>query len=84
MEDDTLNNILNLLQNANNTNVNDTNSNTLFSNNDIQTLFIKYLLSGGLNQLINLRKQNTPPKKEPEPTPQKPRTIDLTNYQRLD
>ena len=84
MEDDTLNNVLNLLQNANNNHANNTNNNTLFSDNDIQTLFIKYLLSGGLDQLMNLRKQNTPQKKEPEPEPSKPRTIDLTNYQRLD
>ncbi len=85
MEDDTLNNVLNLLQNANNNNTNNANNNNLFSNNnDIQTLFIKFLLSGGLNQLMNFRTQDTSSKKQPEQTPPKPRTIDLTNYQRLD
>ncbi len=79
MEDETLNNVLNLLQNVSS---NSTNSNTTFSNNnDIQTLLIKFLLSGGLNQIMNLRNQETKTKPEPEPVK---RTIDLTNYQRLD
>ena len=79
MEDETLNNVLNLLQNVSS---NSTNSNTTFSNNnDIQTLLIKFLLSGGLNQIMNLRNQETKAKPEPEPVK---RTIDLTNYQRLD
>lgn len=81
MEDETLNNVLNLLQNASNNNAN----NNSTSNNDIQTLLIKFLLSGGLNQIMNLRTQNTtPPPATVTPAPEKPRTIDLTNYQRLD
>ena len=80
MEDETLNNVLNLLQNATTNHSNNTNS-TFNSNNDIQTLLIKFLLSGGLNQLMNLRKQDNPPA---SPEPEKLRTIDLTNYQRLD
>ena len=81
MEDETLNQILNLLQNnGNNSNQNQTSSNN--NNNDIQTLLIKFLLSGGLTQIMNARNQaatpSTPPPSEPV------RTIDLTNYQRLD
>ena len=89
MEDETLNNVLNILQNVSNSNTNTNNTNNtnnnLFSNNnnDIQTLLIKLLLSGGLNQIINSRNQNTQEKPEP-PKSEKPRTIDLTNYQRLD
>ena len=83
MEDETLNNVLNLLQNANSNNSNTANNTA--ANNDIQTLLIKFLLSGGLNQIMNLRNQNTtPPPTSTTPVPEKPRTIDLTNYQRLD
>lgn len=86
MEDETLNNILNLLQNAtNNNNSNNTNNSAPSNNNDIQSLLIKFLLSGGLNQIMNLRNQNTTPPPTPaQSQPEKPRTIDLTNYQRLD
>ena len=85
MEDETLNNILNLLQNANNSS-NNTNNTTSSSNlnNDLQTLLIKFLLSGGLNQIMNLRNQNKNTNDEPAPQPEKLRTIDLSNYQRLD
>ncbi|MBO4823713.1 MAG: hypothetical protein J5580_04105 [Clostridia bacterium] len=84
MEDETLNNVLNLLQNTANNNSNNTTTNNLFTNNnsDIQTLLIKFLLSGGLNQILNLRNHEN--KSKPAPEPEKPRTIDLTNYQRLD
>ena len=82
MEDETLTNVLNLLQNAGNNNSSNTGSST---NNDIQTLLIKFLLSGGLNQIMNLRNQNnTTQTTPPAPAPEKPRTIDLSNYQRLD
>ena len=84
MEDETLNNILNILQNANN--ANNSNNNTASTsnlNNDIQNLLIKFLLSGGLNQIMNMRKQNDDTKSSPQPE-EKPRTIDLANYQRLD
>lgn len=81
MEDETLNNVLNLLQNASNNNSNNTN-NLFANNNDIQTLLIKFLLSGGLNQILNNRQQENKTKATSEP--EKPRTIDLTNYQRLD
>lgn len=93
MEDETLNNILNLLQNANtdSSNSNNTNNanNTIASssnlNNDIQNLLIKFLLSGGLNQIMNIRNQGAATKESTTPPPtEKPRTIDLTNYQRLD
>ncbi len=85
MEDETLNNILNLLQNTNSNNSSNHNNNSSANNNDLQTLLIKFLLSGGLNQIMNLRNQNpTPPPTTPTPPPEKPRTIDLTNYQRLD
>lgn len=80
MEDETLNNILNLLQTANNPSSNNANTS---SNNDLQTLLIKFLLSGGLTQIMNLRNQNTT-SPAPTPPPEKPRTIDLTNYQRID
>lgn len=78
MEDETLNNVLNLLQNVSGNNSSNNNTN---SNNDLQNLLIKFLLSGGLNQIMNLRNQE---KQHSEPEPEKPRTIDLTNYQRLD
>ena len=84
MEDDTLNNILNLLQNVNNNSNTNTTNATFSNNNDLQTLLIKFLLSGGLNQLMNMRNQNSTEKTEPKPAPENPRTIDLTNYQRLD
>ncbi len=84
MEDETLTNILNLLQNVTNNNSNNSSNNTAPSNNDVQTLLIKFLLSGGLNQIMNLRNQNTTEKNSKETEPTKPRTIDLTNYQRLD
>ncbi len=81
MEDQTLNSILNLLQNT--TNNNDQNTNNNFSNNnDLQGLLIKFLLSGGLNQILNMRK--TENQNPPQPEPEKLRTIDLSNYQRLD
>ena len=95
MEDETLNNVLNLLQNASSNNSNNTNNtnhnnnsdnliNNLFSSNtDLQTLLIKFLLSGGLNQILNFKHQNTK-QPETETKPEKLRTIDLTNYQRLD
>ena len=83
MEDDTLNNVLNMLQNVGNNNSNQTNNN-MFPNNDIQTLLIKFLLSGGLSQIMNMHNQNDIKKDEPATKPEKPRTIDLTNYQRLD
>ncbi len=79
MEDETLNNVLNLLQNATSNNTN----NNASTNNDIQTLLIKFLLSGGLTQIINLRNQNNT-NKTGTASPEQPRTIDLTNYQRLD
>ena len=81
MEDETLNNVLNLLQNASNNSSNNTN-NLFNQNNDIQTLLIKFLLSGGLNQIMNARKQENNHQTPPEPV--KPLKIDLTNYQRLD
>ena len=84
MEDETLTNILNLLQNVTNNNSNNSSNNPAPSNNDVQTLLIKFLLSGGLNQIMNLRNQNTTGKSSKETEPIKPRTIDLTNYQRLD
>ncbi|MCM1403891.1 MAG: hypothetical protein NC133_00040 [Prevotella sp.] len=85
MEDETLNNILNLLQNTTSNQSSNQTNNTPFNNNDIQTLLIKFLLSGGLNQIMNLRNQNTTPPQPSAPAqPEKPRTIDLTNYQRLD
>jgi len=84
MEDETLNNILNLLQNVNGNHTGDTTNNASNANNDIQTLLIKFLLSGGLNQIMNLRNQSTAPKPAQTAEDEKPRTIDLTNYQRLD
>lgn len=83
MEDETLNNILSLLQNANNNSTNNTTKPSSNLNDDIQNLLIKFLLSGGLNQIMNLRNQDAKTKDEPTPEPEK-RTIDLTNYQRLD
>ena len=86
MEDETLNNILNLLQNATGNNSNQANNTTANRtlNDDIQNLLIKFLLSGGLNQIINMRNQNNVSKEEPQTEPEKLRTIDLSNYQRLD
>lgn len=86
MEDETLSNVLNFLQNVTSNNSNNTNNsiNNLFSNNnDIQTLLLKFLLSGGLNQIMNTNKKDTASKTEAH-IPEKHRTIDLTNYQRLD
>lgn len=83
MEDETLNNVLNLLQNTTSNRSENTNS-TSTNNNDLQTLLIKFLLSGGLNQIINLRNQNTTKHNSETNNQEKPRTIDLTNYQRLD
>ena len=78
MADDTLNNILNLLQGNNNSQ-----SNNNGNNNDMQMMLLKFILSGGLNNLFP--NQNTTPKPEPTPTaPTPPRTINLENYQRLD
>lgn len=82
MEDETLNNVLNLLQNATGNHSN--NNQTTSTNNDIQTLLIKFLLSGGLNQIMNLRNQNSNSTKTESTQSEKLRTIDLTNYQRLD
>lgn len=83
MEDEALTNILNLLQNNSlNTNkqqTNNTTSSTPTINNELQTMLIKFLLSGGLNQFINPNKNNTDTN-----APEKIRTIDLKNYQRLD
>lgn len=84
MEDETLNNVLNLLQNATNNHSDNNNNAVPFNNNDIQTLFIKFLLSGGLNQIMNLRNSKSEEPKSEQTSPEKPRTIDLTNYQRLD
>lgn len=82
MEDDTLNNILNLLQNTNQTNhPNQASTHTPNLNNDIQNLIIKFLLSGGLNQILNANNSNTTTTNSAS---EKPRTIDLKNYQRLD
>ena len=78
MADDTLNNILNLLQGNNNSQ-----SNNNGNNNDMQMMLLKFILSGGLNNLFP--NQNATPKPEPTPTtPTPPRTINLENYQRLD
>lgn len=82
MEDETLTNILNLLQ-GNNVNSKQTNPiNTNTSNNDLQTLLIKFLLSGGLTQILNFFSQKNIEKENN--TPEKTRTIDLKNYQRID
>ena len=82
MEDDTLNNILNLLQGTNTqTKQTSPNNTTPNLNNDIQNLLIKFLLSGGLNQILNINNSNT---STPQQTSETPRTIDLKNYQRLD
>lgn len=79
MEDETLNNILNILKNTTN------NTNTPSSNNnDLQSLLIKFLLSGGLNQIMNIRNQNSTSQTTEQPKPEQPRKIDLANYQRLD
>lgn len=81
MADDTLNNILNLLQ-SNNGN-NNTQSNNNNSNNEMQMMLLKFLLSGGLNNLFPNQNATTKPESTP-PTPTPPRTINLENYQRLD
>ena len=82
MEDDTLNNILNHLQGTNTqTKQTSPNNTTPNLNNDIQNLLIKFLLSGGLNQILNINNSNAP---APQQTSETPRTIDLKNYQRLD
>ena len=80
MADDTLNDILNLLQNSNTNTQNNTSNN---NNNDLQMMLLKFLLSGGLNNLFP--NKNTAATPEPTPaTPTPPRTINLENYQRLD
>ena len=83
MEDETLTNILNLLQNNNKANTNNTNNHTPTLNNDVQTLLIKFLLSGGLNQFMNFNQNNNTQPATTTETP-KVRTINLKNYQRLD
>ena len=80
MEDETLNNVLNLLQNTSRNNQVNQNTSTNI-NNDIQNLLIKFLLSGGLNQILNSNNTNTHASGQ---TAEKHRTIDLKNYQRLD
>ena len=83
MDDETLTQILKLLESGgNNQNHNNSNLHSA-NNNDMQTLLLKFLLSGGLTQIMNLYNQNNNQAPTP-PTPEKPRTIDLTNYQRLD
>ena len=82
MEDDTLNSILNLLQNSNRNNTQSTQTNSTPNlNNDIQNILIKFLLSGGLNQILNFNNNQAQTTQQPQ---EKPRTIDLKNYQRLD
>lgn len=82
MPDETLTNILNLLQNSGTAanSSNSSNSSTNNNNSDWQNMLIKLILSGGLNNLFAPRPITTP---EP-PQPEKPRTIDLANYQRID
>ncbi len=80
MADDTLNNILNLLQGSSTSN----NTNNNNNNNDIQTMLLKFLLSGGLNNIFANKPAAPAPAPEPDPTPPPPRTINLENYQRLD
>jgi len=82
MEDETLSNILTLLQNSNTTNPTPNKATTSSVNNEIQTMLIKFLLSGGLNQFMNFNKNNTP--NSSSNIEEKKRTIDLKNYQRLD
>ena len=82
MEYDTLNSILNLLQNSNRNNTQSTQTNSTPNlNNDIQNILIKFLLSGGLNQILNFNNNQAQTTQQPQ---EKPRTIDLKNYQRLD
>lgn len=85
MEDETLSNILNLLQNTNTSTSTSTSKPTANSsstiNNEVQTMLLKFLLSGGLNQFMNFNKNNPT---ETTTISDKPRTIDLKNYQRLD
>ena len=82
MEDETLSNILTLLQNSNATNQAPNKATTSSANNEIQTMLIKFLLSGGLNQFMNFNQNNTP--NSSSNIEEKKRTIDLKNYQRLD
>ncbi|MBQ7973818.1 MAG: hypothetical protein IJ295_02580 [Clostridia bacterium] len=82
MEDETLNNVLKLLQNTSHDNQKSNQTNNTSNNNDLQTLLIKFLLSGGLNQILNIYNKNT--NQTPNSTTEKVRTIDLKNYQRLD
>ena len=80
MEDDTLTNILNLLQNTNTAKqANPNNTNT--TNSDLQSLLIKFLLSGGLTQILNFFSQKNT---NNENSNSEHRTIDLKNYQRID
>ena len=82
MQDEVLTNILNMLQNDNGQKINpEANKNNNFSsNNDLQSMLIKMLLSGQLNNLFAPK----PKEPEPTPTPPTPRTINLENYKRLD
>lgn len=82
MEDETLSNILTLLQSSNATNQAPNKATTTSANNEIQTMLIKFLLSGGLNQFMNFNQNNTP--NSSSNIEEKKRTIDLKNYQRLD
>lgn len=81
MEDETLSNILNLLQNTNTSTSKPTANSSSTINNEVQTMLLKFLLSGGLNQFMNFNKNNP---SETNTISDKPRTIDLKNYQRLD
>ena len=81
MEDETLSNILNLLQNTNTSTSKPTANSSSTINNEVQTMLLKFLLSGGLNQFMNFNKNNPT---ETTTISDKPRTIDLKNYQRLD
>ena len=78
MEDETLANVLNLLQSANGNNKQSNQTNTQKTiNNDLQSLIIKFLLSGGLTQILNFFSQRNANNENTEKT----RTIDLKNYQ---
>ena len=79
MEDDTLTNLLNLLQNNSRSSQPNQANNTPNLNNDLQNFIIKFLLSGGLNQILNNNSTTNINENH-----HKPRTIDLKNYQRLD
>ncbi len=80
MEDDTLTNVLNLLQNVSANNKQSAPNSTNTANNDLQSLLIKFLLSGGLTQILNFFSQKNANNENLE----KHRTIDLKNYQRID